>query len=155
MCHVRDKSTAIANRYSNASFVTLSVNVRKFFRKNRKFNFQRAFFVYDSQQRLDDRRIFSTLDNPWRTYPVKWFCCCFCRDPFGHSYYNTMFRCPKNRLFFVVSWCRFLCCDYIIHQNLNAKKYIFFWYGGVLKTIENPFIFTFHYGWLILTLTEK
>lgn len=30
MCHARDKSTAIANRYSNASFVTLSVNVRKF-----------------------------------------------------------------------------------------------------------------------------
>lgn len=67
------------------------------------FYFQWAFFVYDLQQRLDDRRIFSTLDNPWRTYSVKWFCCCFCRVPCWHSYYITMFRLPKNQWFFVVS----------------------------------------------------
>ena len=119
------------------------------------FNCQRAFFVYDSQQHLDDRRIFSTLDNPWRTYPVKWFCCCFCRVPCWHSYYITMFHYLKNLWFFVVSLLSLPCLWLYYTPNPKRQKIHIFLIIGVLKTEEKPWFSTTGYGWLFLTLTEK
>ena len=39
---------------------------------------------------------------------------------------SRCFVCRKTNDFLLCLCCRCLCCDYIIHQNLNTKKYIFF-----------------------------